>query len=283
MKDLHAFDKYLENAQDWLVSFGSKLVGAIVILLVGFWIINRFVKLLNKIMTRRDIDESLRPFLCSVVSIILKVVLFIPVIQLLGIATTSFLAILGSAGLAIGLALQGSLANFAGGVILLILRPFKKGHVIKTVGESGIVHYIGIFSTILKTADNQTVYIPNGILAGSTITNYSDEPLRRLVMDMSIDYGDDIPRTREVVKSILREDTRILKDPPWQIVITELADSAVIISSRVWVKNEDYWNVNFDLREKIKIAFDARGITFPFPQTTIHIDAGSQGILTKQP
>jgi small conductance mechanosensitive channel len=279
MKDIQAIDKYLQEAQDWVVSFGGKLLGAIMILLIGFWIVNRFVKLLNRIMVGRDVDESLRPFLCSVVSIVLKVVIFIPVIQLLGIATTSFLAILGSAGLAVGLALQGSLANFAGGVILLILRPFKKGHYIKTVSEAGTVRHIGIFNTILKTPDNQTVFIPNGILAGGTIVNYSDEPTRRLVLDVSVGYDDDIPKAREIIKASLSDDHRVLHDPAWQIVVTQLADSAVVISTRIWVKNEDYWDVNFDLREKIKLAFDTRGITFPFPQATIHLAEGSKDLL----
>jgi small conductance mechanosensitive channel len=248
------------------------------ILLIGFWIVNRFVKLLNRIMVGRDVYESLRPFLCSVVSIVLKVVIFIPVIQLLGIATTSFLAILGSAGLAVGLALQGSLANFAGGVILLILRPFKKGHYIKTVSEAGTVHHIGIFNTILKTPDNQTVFIPNGILAGGTIVNYSDEPTRRLVLDVSVGYDDDIPKAREIIKASLSDDHRVLHDPAWQIVVTQLADR-VVISTRNWVKNEDYWDVNFDLREKIKLAFDTQGITFPFPQATIHLAEVSKDLL----
>ena len=224
-------------------------------------------------MIRRGVDESLRPFLQTLVSITLKVALLIPVIQLLGLATSSFLAILGSAGLAIGLALQGSLSNFAGGVILMTLRPFKKGHFIKAAGETGTVHHISIFNTILKTADNQTVYIPNGILAGSTIINYSDEPTRRLVLDFSISYEDDIPRAKDVIRATLQQDNRILKDPAEQVVVSNLADNGVVISTRVWVKNEEYWDIRFALTEKVKLAFDASGITMPFPQMTISFDS----------
>jgi small conductance mechanosensitive channel len=278
MEHVKNIDKYIDSIQDWLVLFGGKLLGAAFILLLGFWIINRLVKFLNRIMILRGIDESLRPFLQTLVSITLKVALFIPVIQLLGLATSSFLAILGSAGLAIGLALQGSLANLAGGVILLTLRPFKKGHSIKAAGETGTVHHISIFNTVLKTVDNQTVYIPNGVLAGSTIINYSDEPTRRIVLDFSIRHND-IQLAKKVIQEIIQKELKVLRDPNEQIVITGMSDNAVIISARVWVKNEEYWDLKFELTEKLRVALEEQGVSMPAPQMTISFDPVTREVI----
>jgi len=279
--ELSKLQKYWEVAQDMLVQFGGKVVVAIILLIVGFWIINRFTNFLNNMMLKREVDESLRPFLVKILNITLKVIVLIPVISILGIATSSFLAILGSAGLAIGLALQGSLANFAGGVIILTLKPFSKGHFIKAQGEMGTVDKINIFNTILKTPDNQTVYIPNGQLAGSTIINFSEEETRRLVIDASIGYEDDIGKAKKVISDIIASNKQILKDPQPQVVVLSMADSAVIISLRIWVKTSEYWDIYFELQEKIKLTFDKEGITIPFPQTTLNLSKEAEVLLKK--
>jgi small conductance mechanosensitive channel len=279
--ELSKLEKYWAVAQDLLVQFGGKVVVAIILLIIGFWIINRFTRFLNRIMLKREVDDSLRPFLVKILNISLKVIVLIPVISILGIATSSFLALLGSAGLAIGLALQGSLANFAGGVIILTLKPFSKGHFIKAQGEMGTVNKITIFSTVLKTPDNQTVYIPNGQLAGSTIMNFSEEETRRLVIDASIGYEDDIGKAKKVLSDVIEADSRILPEPAPQVVVLSMADSAVIISLRVWVKTTEYWDIYFGLQEKIKLTFDKEGITIPFPQTTLNLSKEAELLLNK--
>jgi len=279
--ELSKLEEYWVNIQDVLIKFGGKLVLAIVLLIVGFWIINKFTRFLSNIMKKREMDESLRPFLTTVLNIILKVMIFIPIVAILGVATSSFLAILGSAGLAIGLALQGSLANFAGGVIILTVKPFQKGHFIKAVGEMGTVDQIRIFNTKLKTPDNQVVYIPNGQLAGSTIVNFTELDTRRLVIDAGIGYEDDIVKSKKVISDIIASDSRILNEPAPQVVVLSMADSAVIISLRVWVNTAEYWDVFFDLQEKIKLTFDKEGITIPFPQTTLSLSKEAEVLLKK--
>jgi len=279
--ELSKLEQYWDSAQDLLIQFGGKFVLAIVLLVVGFWIINRFTGFLNRLMKKREVDESLRPFLASMINITLKVMVFIPIIGILGVATTSFLAILGSAGLAIGLALQGSLANFAGGVILLSVKPFEKGHFIKAAGEMGTVDQIRIFNTVLKTPDNQVVYIPNGQLASSTIMNFSKEDTRRLVIDASIGYEDDISKAKKVISDIIAANSLVLNDPAPQVVVLSMADSAVIISLRIWVNNSDYWAIYFDLQEKIKVSFDNEGINIPFPQTTLSFNKEAEALLRK--
>ncbi len=279
--ELSKLEQYWDSAQDLLIQFGGKFVLAIVLLIVGFWVINRFTGFLNRVMKKREMDESLRPFLANLINITLKVMVLIPIIGILGVATSSFLAILGSAGLAIGLALQGSLANFAGGVILLTVKPFEKGHFIKAVGEMGTVDQIKIFNTVLHTPDNQVVFIPNGQLAASTIVNFSAQDTRRLVIDASIGYEDDISKAKKVISDIIAANKQILNEPEPQIVVLSMADSAVIISLRVWVNNPDYWNVYFDLQEKIKVTFDNEGINIPFPQTTLSFNKEAEALLRK--
>jgi len=269
--ELNKLQEFWDVAQVWLIQFGGKLVVAILVLSIGFWIINRFSKIINNIMIKREVDESLRPFLVKFLKITLKIIILIPVISIMGLATSSFLAILGSAGLAIGLALQGSLANFAGGVLILSIRPFSVGHFIKAGGEMGTVHKINIFNTILKTPDNQTVFIPNGQLAGNVIVNYSDEQTRRLVINPTIGYEADIPKAKEILSSIVNAHEKILDDPEPKIVVLEMADSAIVLSIRAWVLNSDYWDIYFYLQETIKLQFDKEGISIPFPQTTLSL------------
>jgi len=279
--EVSKLQEYWEAAQDLLIQFGGKFVLAIILLIVGFWIINRFTNFLNKVMKKREMDDSLRPFLGRLINITLKIIVLLPIISILGVATSSFLAILGSAGLAIGLALQGSLSNFAGGVIILTVKPFQKGHFIKAVGEMGTVDQIRIFNTVLKTPDNQVVYIPNGQLAGSTIVNYSVQDTRRLVIDASIGYEDDIILAKKVISDIIASNNNILNEPEPQVVMLSMADSAVIISLRVWVNNTDYWKVFCELQEKIKITFDKEGISIPFPQTTLSLSKDAEEILKR--
>ncbi len=264
---------YILDARELIILFASHLVLAAIMLVVGLWLISKLISFIISMMEKKEVDESLRPFLKSVVSITLKIILIISVISVLGVPTTSFIALIGSAGLAIGLALQGSLSNFAGGILILTIKPFKKGDFITAQGESGTVFQISIFNTILKTPNNQIVYIPNGKLAGSTITNFSAESTRRLVIEWGISYNDDIPKAKAILARIIEADERILKEPAPSIVVTSLGDSSVNITSRVWCTNGDYWAVNFELHEKVKMTFDEEDITIPFPQRDVHFYA----------
>jgi small conductance mechanosensitive channel len=268
MEDLSV---YVDQLRDVVVIYGMQLLLSVVFLLVGWWGIKRIIHLIGNLMVKRRVDESLQPFLLSIISIALKVVLILSVISQLGVPTASFLAVLGSAGLAIGLALQGSLSNFAGGVLILTVKPFRKGDFIQAMSVSGTVHLIHLLNTVLKTADGQLVFIPNGQLAGATITNFSAEPTRRLVINFGISYGDDIARAKAIIQEEVEADARVLKDPEPSIVVNALADNAVNIAMRVWTATGDYWALNFDLHEKIKNHFDREGITIPFPQRDVHV------------
>jgi small conductance mechanosensitive channel len=264
---------------DWITNFSwnalyawlPDLVGAILILIIG-WIFTGFiVRLLDRLMEKREMDISLRKFLHSLSAIALKILVVISAISTVGIETTSFVAVIGAAGLAIGLALQGSLANFAGGVLILIIKPFKVGDFIVANGEMGTVDRIQIFNTVLKTPDNVTVIIPNGGLANSTITNYSQEDKRRHDLIFGIGYGDDLKRAKEILSELLESDDRIHEDPEPVVYVDELADSSVNLRARFWCDAADYWDLNFEMRENVKIHFDSEGISIPFPQTDVHL------------
>jgi small conductance mechanosensitive channel len=244
---------------------------AVLALIVGFWIVGRITKVVEKVLGKKDIDVSLQKFLIRLVSIGLKVLVLISVAGLVGIPTTSFIAVIGAAGLAIGLALQGSLANFAGGVLILFLKPFKVGDFIEGAGESGTVEEISIFYTYLTTPQNQAIVIPNAQLSNNSITNYSAKPIRRLDLVFGIDYGDDIGKAKSILKGIIENDGRILKDPSCNIAVESLGDNSVNLITRPWCNNSDYWDLHFDLTEKVKLEFDKQGISFPFPQRDIHI------------
>lgn len=260
-----------EKAIELLVSYGPKLVMAIVVLLIGMWAIKIATRAINRAMERGKMEPSLRKFLNNVIGVLLKILLIISVASMAGIATTSFVAILGAAGLAVGLALQGSLANFAGGVLLLLFKPFKIGDVVEAQGYTGKVHEIQIFNTILKTPDNKTIFIPNGPLAGGTLTNYSTESQRRVDMTFGIGYEDDMARAKKILRRLIAEDERILPQPAPVVVVTELGDSSVNIAVRVWCNATDYWNIYFDMQEKVKLTFDQEGISIPFPQQDVHV------------
>jgi small conductance mechanosensitive channel len=262
---------YMDTAVELTMSYGPKLLLAIVVLILGLWIINRFVRVMGKGMERSNTEPTLAKFLTNLVSIGLKALLLISVASMVGIATTSFIAILGAAGLAVGLALQGSLANFAGGVLVLMFRPFKVGDFVEAAGVSGTIHEIQIFNTIMKTPDNKVIIVPNGAVSNGIITNYSVEATRRVDFVFGIGYGDDIAKAKATIERLVREDERSLADPAPQIVVSELADSSVNITTRVWVNAADYWGLKFDLTEKVKLTFDQEGISIPFPQSDVHM------------
>jgi small conductance mechanosensitive channel len=262
---------YVNDLENLIVLFGTRILIAIFFLIMGLYLVNKSRDWLMKMMEKKQMDESLRPFLLSIYSIVLKIALVLSVISIVGIETTSFIAVLGSAGLAVGLALQGSLSNFAGGVLILTLKPFRKGDFIEVNGKTGTVFMINIFNTVLKTPDNQTIYMPNGPLANSAITNFTEEPHRRLVINFSISYDDSIPKAKSVIEEMILADERVLQEPAPQIVVTSWADSAIVITARVWAKKEDFWALNFYLNEAVKLRFDEEGIKIPFPQRDIHV------------
>lgn len=262
---------YWDKGVELLMLYVPKLLLAIVVLVIGLWVIKIVVKVMGKAIEKTGAEESLVKFLKSLVGILLKILLLISVASMVGIATTSFVAIIGAAGLAVGLALQGSLGNFAGGVLILIFKPYKVGDVIEAQGFIGKVHEIQIFNTILKTPDNKTIIIPNGPLSGGSVTNFSTEPQRRVDMTFGIGYSDDIDKARSILKKLIAEDERILKDPEPAILVSELADSSVNFAVRVWCNAADYWGIYFDMHEKVKKAFDKEGVSIPFPQTDIHV------------
>ncbi|MFD2231661.1 mechanosensitive ion channel family protein [Alkalimarinus sediminis] len=252
------------------LTYAPKLLLALVTLIVGLWLINKVVNLTLSKM-EKNVDPTLHKFIGSLVSVGLKGLLLISVASMVGIATTSFIAVLGAAGLAIGLALQGSLSNFAGGVLILIFKPFKVGDLIEGGGHLGVVKEIQIFNTILTTADNRRVIIPNGVLSNNSLINVNVEPTRRVDFVFGIGYGDDIKKTKEILQRIADNDSRVLKDPAPTIVLSELADSSVNFTVRLWVNTADYWGVYFDTHEAVKTTFDAEGISIPFPQQDVHM------------
>ncbi len=248
-----------------------KIVLAIAIYVVGKLIIKWIVRIMDKAFTRHDVETSLRSFLRSLVKALLMVMLLLAIIQTLGVNTSSFLALFASAGLAIGMALSGTLQNFAGGVVLLILRPYKVGDYIEAQGQSGTVASIGLFSTCLKTADQQTIYVPNNTIATSIIDNYSQSETRRVDWTLSIAYGDDVDVARREILAMLQADSRVLADPAPVVYLKTLNSSSVDLSIRAWVKNADYWGLYFDMNEKMYKELPSKGINFPFPQMDIHL------------
>lgn len=268
MENLNA---YYQKAIDFAWDVIPDLLLAVVVLIIGLWTIKLVVKGLNKVMEKGDVEISLRKFFLNLSGIGLKALLLITVASMVGIATTSFIAILGAAGLAVGLALQGSLANFAGGVLILLFKPFKVGDVIETQGFTAKVEDIQIFNTILKTPDNKTVILPNGPISNGSIVNYSIEPQRRVDFSFGIGYDDDIAKAKKVLNQLLAEDDRVLKDPAPFVALGELADSSVNFTVRAWVNAADYWGLHFDLQEKVKLAFDANNLSIPYPQQDVHL------------
>ena len=266
-----SLDTFLSKMIDLGISAGSKILLAIVVFIVGRWIVRRLNKLLARILERRHVEASLSTFVKSLVSITLTLLLIIIVIGVLGIETSSFIALFASAGVAIGMALSGNLQNFAGGLIILLFRPYKVGDFIEaSTGASGTVKEIQIFHTILITADNKMIYVPNGAMSSGVITNYSKLDTRRIEWNFGVDYGEDYNKVEKVLREIIANDKRILTSPAPFIELGELAASSVNIKIRVWVNSSDYWDVFFSMNQTVYSTFNKEGINFPFPQLTVH-------------
>jgi small conductance mechanosensitive channel len=261
----------MEAIMALVTDWGLKILLALVVLIIGLWIIKMIMNAIVKTMAKKDVDPSLRVFLKSLLGMLLKIMLIISVISMLGVEMTSFVAILAAAGLAVGMALSGTLQNFAGGVMIILFKPFKVGDFIDAQGYTGSVKEIQIFNTILKTPDNKTVIIPNGGLSTGAMTNYSTEPQRRVDFTFGIGYGDDIDKARGVIDGLIAKDDRILKDPAPFVAVSELADSSVNFVVRVWADAGNYWGIFFDMTEAVKKSFDKAGISIPFPQTDVHV------------
>ena len=272
--DLNAeVDQLIKASQAWIpmiMEYGSRVLLAVITLAVGWWLINRLTVKLGHLLALRKADLALQGFISSLVNIILKVLLVVSVASMIGIQTTSFVAAIGAAGLAIGLALQGSLANFAGGVLILLFRPFKIGDWIEAQSVSGTVDSIQIFHTVLRTGDNKTVIVPNGNLSNGIITNYNCQPTRKVVFDVGVDYEADLQKVREVLLA-LADDPRVLKAPAPVVVVSTLGESAITMSLRVWVDTPNYWDVLFMFNEFARDRLKAEGVDIPFPQRVIRV------------
>lgn len=261
----------LKSLQPVLLLYGSKIFAALLIFVIGKWLAKRMTNVLSRVLASRNVEVTLIGFLEGIVYYALLTTVLIAAAGQLGIKTTSFLAILGAAGLAVGLALKDSLANFSSGVMLILFSPFKVGDWVTIAGETGKVIHIHVFNTILNTGDNQRKIIPNGIIANATITNITANPTRRVELVVGIGYDDDIAKAKQTLTEIMAADTRILAEPAPLVAVSELAESSVNLVVRPWVNKDDYWDVLFALTEKIKITFDERGISFPFPQQDVHL------------
>lgn len=264
-------DVYTEKAIQMLMVYGPKLLLSIVVLIFGLSFIGSLTDYIRKTMEKRGVEPSVVPFFINLVKWGLKILLLLSVASMMGVETTSFIAVLGAAGLAVGLALQGSLANFAGGVIILMFRPFKKGDYISVQGYEGAVESIDIFATIIKTIDNKKVIIPNGPLAGGPINNFTALETRRVDLAIGIGYNDDIRTAIKVLLEMCKKHPKALKDPQPMVAVKEYGDSSINLTIRVWCNTEDYWEVFFALNEQIKYVLDENNISIPFPQRDVHI------------
>ncbi|MCH8520115.1 MAG: mechanosensitive ion channel [Nanoarchaeota archaeon] len=254
------------------VAFAPRILLAILTIIIGFWIVSKIIKGMEKALSIKKMDASLRHFLESLVSIMLKALIILAAAGMVGVETTSFIAILAAAGFAVGFALQGSLSNFAGGVMILLFKPYKVGDFVTIAGQSGTVRKIDILVTILKTPQNVTIYIPNGPAFTGNITNFSQEEVRRVDMDFGIGYGSDMKKAKQVLEKTFKADKRVLNEPAELFVaVKELGDSSVNLTVRAWVKSGDFWGLTFDMQEAVKEAFDKEGIEIPFPQMDVHM------------
>jgi len=272
--DLNAeVDNLVKASQAWIpmiMEYGSRVLLAVLTLAIGWWLINKLTHKVGKLLALRNADLALQGFISSLANIVLKVLLVVSVASMIGVETTSFVAAIGAAGLAIGLALQGSLANFAGGVLILLFRPFRIGDFIEAQGTAGTVDSIQIFHTIIRTGDNKTVIVPNGVLSNGIITNTNRQLTRKVVFDVGVDYEADLQKARAVLLE-LAKDARVLADPEPVAVVSVLGDSSITLSLRVWVKTADYWDVLFHFNEHSRDRLKAAGIDIPFPQRVIRV------------
>lgn len=264
-------ENLLQKIMELLTVYGFRIIYAIIILVVGRWVALGVAKVIKRIMIKAKTDETLVSFIRNLSYIALLAFVIIAALNQLGIQTASFIAVLGAAGLAVGLALQGSLGNFAAGVLMIIFKPFKVGDYIEGAGTAGIVEKIEIFTTQLRTPDNKTVIIPNAKLTGDNITNFTVKGTRRVDFVFGIGYGDDIDKARSIIQEIIDQDARVIREPAPMIVVSELADSSVNLTVRAWTSADDYWSFRFDTIEKVKKQFDAQGVSIPFPQRDVHL------------
>ncbi|MDO9343758.1 MULTISPECIES: mechanosensitive ion channel family protein [Pseudomonas] len=272
--DLNAeMDHLIKTSESWLpmiMEYGSRFLLALVTLVIGWWLINVLTHRVGRLLALRNADMALQHFITRLANVALKIMLVVNVASMIGVATTSFIAAIGAATLAIGMALQGSLANFAGGVLILLFRPFRIGDWIEAQGTSGTVDSIQIFHTVLRTGDNKTVIVPNGILSNGLITNTNRQPTRKVVFDVGVDYEADLQKARDVLLE-LAKDPRVLADPAAVAVVSTLGDSSITVSLRCWTKTADYWDVVFMLNELARDRLKAAGIDIPFPQRVIRV------------
>jgi len=261
----------MDNIINKITNLGMSLIAAIIILVVGMWLAKKIKALFSDVLTKKEVDATLFGFFSSMLYSAIVVFVVIAAIGKLGVETTSFAAVIAAAGLAIGLALQGSLSNFASGVLLILFKPFKAGNVIKAGGEMGVVIEVGLLTTELKTPDNIKIIMPNSSIMGGSITNLSAHPTRRVDMVVGVGYGDDLNKAKQIMLDLLEQDERVLKDPAPQIAVANLGDSSVDFVVRPWVNSADYWAVKFDFTQAVKEAFDAQGVSIPFPQRDVHL------------
>jgi small conductance mechanosensitive channel len=269
-------EQFIEKAIEWASSSGISAATALLILIFGIWGAKILRGTTRRVMTKRQVEPTLVKFGTNILYAVLVVFVVTASLNNLGIQTTSIIAVLGAAGLAIGLALQSSLSNFAAGVMILIFHPFRVGDFIDGGGVMGSVEELGIFSTHLKTPDNKSIFVPNGNLAGNNLTNYTRNETRRMDLVVGVGYGEDVRIVREVLLQIIAEDDRILKDPAPKVAVLELADSSVNFAFRPWVRTDQYWDIYFDTMEKIKLRLDEKGIEIPFPQRDVHIHQATE-------
>ena len=264
-------NEFIAKALNASIDLGGRILAALIIFIIGKILVNWANKLFAKMLEKRKVEPSIQSFLKSIVNITLLVLLFLAVIGKLGIELTSFAALLASAGVAVGMALSGNLSNFAGGVIILVFRPYKVGDYIEaSTGAAGTVTDIQIFHTVLTTPDNKVVFAPNGAMSGAVVTNYSRKDTRRVDFLFGVEYGTDFNQAKSIIMEVINKDSRILKDPAPFVELGALADSSVNITVRVWVNAADYWAVNFDMNKNVYATFNEKSISFPFPQLTVH-------------
>ena len=268
-------EKFIDKLTTMGFEWGVNISLAIIIFIIGRIIVSIVGRVTERVLVKAKVDPLLVEFITGIVKTILLVFVIIAALEKVGVQTTSLVAVLGAAGLAIGLALQGSLQNFASGVLLIVLRPFAVGHFVEVAGVNGVVERVTLFSTVLRTGDNREVTVPNGSIYGNVITNFSARDTRRVDMTFGIGYEDDVQKAKAILADLLANDERVLKDPAPLIAVGQLADSSVNIVVRPWVKTADYWPLNFDMQERVKAAFDEAGISIPYPQMDIHTKKAS--------
>ncbi|WP_394172838.1 mechanosensitive ion channel family protein [Thalassotalea litorea] len=269
--DVSTLAQYIDKYSEMLIDFAISFVIALIVLRITLWVANAIVRFLGRAMERREVEVTLKKFLEDIISTVLKVICIIIFASMVGIETTSLIALLGAAGLAVGLALQGSLANFAGGILILMYRPFRAGDFINAQGQSGTVDEIQIFNTVLKTPDNKRIFIPNGLLSNGSLVNFSSEDTRRVDFVVGISYDDSISKAKQVINDLLDKDERLLKEPERTVVVGAHGASSIDLYVRVWVNSGDYWDVYFEFMENIKLAFDENGLSIPYPQQDVHV------------